>query len=238
VSFLTSRLPGLLAAAALAVGAGAARAQAPVPQNVMSLSATATSDVGLDLLSITFSTTREGADAAVVQSQLKLALDTALVEARRIAKPGLVDVQTGSFALYPRYAPKGGINGWQGTAQLVVEGRDMAAISQLASRITTLTIARTGYGLSREARERAEAETTAQAIARFRERAQQQSAQFGFAGYTIREVQVGTQESPPPMPVMAMRAKAMAAPPDEALPVEAGKTTVSTTVSGSVVMTR
>ncbi len=192
----------------------------------------------MDLLSITFSTTREGADAATVQSQLKQALDTALAEARRVAKAGQVDVRTGNFSLYPRYAPKGGVNGWQGSAQLVVEGRDMPAISELAGRIQSLTIARTAYGLSREAREKVEADTTAQAIARFRERAQAQATLFGFAGYTIREVQVGTQEPAVGAPVMAMRSKSLASAADEPLPVEAGKTDVTSTVSGSVVMTR
>lgn len=228
----------LLAAAILAAAlATAARAQAlPPAQNVMSLSASATADVTMDLLSISFSTTREGADAAVVQAQLKQALDAALTEARRVAKPGQVDVRTGNFSLYPRYAPKGGINGWQGTAQLTVEGRDMSAISQLAGRISTLTIGRVAYALSREAREKVEADTTAQAIARFRERAQQQATLFGFSSFQIREVQVGSQEPPMGVPISTLRMRAAAAPTDEALPVEAGKTTVSSTVSGSVQM--
>lgn len=228
------------AAAALATAAlqGAWAQTLPAPQNLMSLSATATAEVTMDLLSITFSTTCEGSDAAAVQTQLKQALDAALAEARRVAKPGQVDVRTGNLSLYPRYAPKGGINGWQGTVQLVVEGRDMPAISQLAGRITTLTIARVGQGLSREAREKVEADTTAQAIARFRDRAQQQSQLFGFSGYQIREVQIGTNEPQQPMPVQAMRAQAMASPAADALPVEAGKATVSTTVSGSVQMTK
>lgn len=218
--------------------APAARAQTPPPQNVMSLSATASAETTMDLLSITFSTTRDGPDAASVQSQLKQALDAALGEARRAARPGQVDVRTGNFSMYPRYAPKGGLNGWQGTVQLTVEGRDMTAISQLAGRITTLTIARVGHGLSREAREKIEGEITAQAIARFRERAQLQAQAFGFSGYQIREVQVGTQEPPMGMPVPVMRMSAAAAPAAEALPVEAGKTTVSATVSGSVQMTK
>jgi hypothetical protein len=137
----------LLAAALLALAAGAACAQTPLvttaaPANVVNLSASATVEVPKDQLTIVFSTTREGTDAAVVQGQLKQALDAALAEARKAARPGQVDVQTGNFSLYPRYSPKGGTNGWTGTAELVVEGRDMPAISQLAGRIGTLTIAR------------------------------------------------------------------------------------------------
>ena len=225
--------------ALLPLGGGPAAAQSvvapPPPQNVMSLRASATAEVTMDTLSITFSTSRDGLDAAGVQAQLRQALDSALAEARRVARPGQVDVRTGNFSLSPRYAAKGGISGWQGSVQLVVEGRDMQAISQLAGRVTTLSIARVSHSLSREAREKVEAETTAQAIARFRERAQAQAQLFGFSGYTIREVDVGTDGGPGP--VMAMRAAPAAAPMmAEALPVEVGKATVSAMVSGSVQM--
>jgi predicted secreted protein len=224
---------------ALSTLAAAVHAQSPIvtaapPQNVVMLSATATVEVPKDLLTVVFSTTREGADAALVQSQLKQALDTALAEARKAAKPGQVDVQTGNFSLYPRYTPKGGTNGWQGTAELVVEGRDMPAISQLAGRIQTLTIARTSFGLSREAREKVDADVTAQAIARFKARAEQVARQFGFAGWGLREVTVQGTDLPSGPPVMRAQAMRAAGAADESLPVEAGKTSVTATVSGSV----
>jgi len=71
----------------------------PTPDGVLGLTTTASVEVQKDVLAITFSTTKDGADANVVQSQLKQALDAALAEARRAAKPGEVDVQTGNFAL-------------------------------------------------------------------------------------------------------------------------------------------
>ena len=233
------RLPvSCVIAALVATFSGASAAQtAPVPQNVLTLSASASAEITMDLLSVTLSTTREAPEASAVQSQLKQALDAALAEARRVAKPGQLEVQTGNFSLYPRYSAKGGITGWQGRAELLIEGRDTQAIAQLAGRIQTLTIGRVAYGLSREARERVESEVTAQAITRFRERALAHTQQFGFTAYTLREVQVGTQD--PPMfasaPPMRMRTAAAA---DEALPVEAGKATVTATVSGSVQMSK
>ena len=188
-------------------------------------------------------TTREGADAQAVQSGLKQALDAALAEARKIAKPGQVEVQTGNFALFPRYGnpTKGGtptITGWQGSAELIVQGKDAAAIAALTGRVQTMTIARVGYTLSREAREKVEADATAQAIARWRAKAAQMSQQFGYTGFAVREVSVSTNEpggGPVPMVMMA-RAKTMAA--DESLPTEAGKGEVTATVSGSAQMTR
>lgn len=228
---------GLAAAAFMWSSTGFAVDAAP-PSGVVGLNASATAEVTKDLLTVAFSTTKEGADAGSVQTQLKQALDAALAEAKKAAKPGQLEVQTGNFSLYPRYAPKGGIAGWQGTAELIVEGRDMPAIAQLTGRISTLTIARVGYSLSRELREKTEGEVAAQAIARYRAKAAEYAKQFGFGGYTIREVNVGA-ESPPIAYAPMMRAKAMsAAQEDSSLPVEAGKGSVTVTVNGTVQMTK
>ena len=209
----------------------------PPPQGVVSLSASASIEVVRDLLTVTLSTTRESADAGTVQSQLKQALDAALAEAKRAARPGQLEVQTGNFSISPRYTNKGASNGWQGSAELVLEGRDMQAIGQLTGRITTLTIGRVGYNLSRELREKSEGEVSAQAIARYRAKAADYAKQFGYAGYSIREVNVNANEQMPPRGV-PMQMKAMAVASEEALPVEPGKGTVSVNVSGTVQMNR
>jgi predicted secreted protein len=244
VSRLWRRLVLALAATAFSLAAHAQLPPMPPPQNVVSLSASASLEVPKDWLSVSFSTTREGPDAAAVQSQLRQALETALAEARRVAKPGLLEVQTGGFSLFPRYAPAtpkqsaagqaGGISGWQGNTELIVEGRDTQAIAQLTARIQTLSIARVATSLSREAREKVEGEVTAQAITRFRTRAEAVSKQFGFAGYAVREVAV-SGDAPQAQPMMYARAMASRSGADESsLPVEAGKATVTVTVSGSV----
>ena len=206
------------------------------PLGVATLSSSATVEVDRDLLTITLSTSKDGADAALVQSQLKQALDAALVEARKVARPGQVELRSGAFTLAPRYTARGVTSGWQGTTELVVEGRDMPAIAQLTGRITTLTVARVGYGLSREIREAAEADVTAQAITRFRAQATSYAKQFGYAGYEIREVNIATVQPQPfgPRPMM-MQARAADAGA-EPLPIEAGKGSVTANVNGSVQM--
>jgi len=213
-----------------------ATAPAPVPQGVLSLNASASVDVPHDWMSLSFQAQREGSDAGQVQAQLKSALEAALAEARRVARPGQVELQTGGFSIYPRYGNKGQINGWQGSTRLTVEGRDMAAISQLAGRIGSMSIAGVGYSLSREAREQVEAQVTAQAIARFRARATDQAKAFGYAGYTVREVNVGLDQEGGGVPVPRVTMAAARMAEDAALPTEAGKGTVTATVNGSVQM--
>ena len=226
--------PSLLAIAAPSF------AQLAPPLGVLGLTASASAEVTKDLLSVTLSATREGSDANAVQMQLKQALDAALAEAKKAARPGQVEVQTGNFSLYPRYSngsstAKPAITGWQGSAELIVEGHDMAAIGQLTGRITTMTIARVGYRLSREASRKVEGDIAAEAIAAFRAKATTYAKQFGYGGYEIREVNLSTNESQNgPMPMM--RAQAMKASSEEALSVEPGKATVTATVNGTVQM--
>ncbi len=222
----------------LCVQGAAAQVVGPPPKNVLSLSAEASQEVMQDLLSVTLSTTKEGVDASGVQNQLRQALDAALAEARKAARPKLLEVRTGAFSIAPRYATKPGssgntISGWQGHAELVIEGSDTAAISQLAGRLGTLTVARVAFGLSREAHEPTEAEVAAQAIARFKGRAESYARQFGFGGYSLREVAVGSGDVGAATPSYRVRALATGVP-DESQPIEAGKSVVTVNVSGSI----
>ncbi|MDQ2927242.1 MAG: SIMPL domain-containing protein [Pseudomonadota bacterium] len=211
-------------------------AEPPASQGVLGLSASASIDIAKDVLSITFSTSREGTDANTIQAQLKQALDSALAEAKKAARPGQLDVQTGNFSLYPRYAEKGGISGWQGNAELIVEGRDIAGIGALAGRLTTLTIERVSFRLSREASQKVESDVAAEAIGRFRAKAADYAKQFGYATVTIREVNVTAGDSgfsPQPMARVASMSMSVSKSP---LSVEPGKATVTATVNGTVQM--
>ena len=204
------------------------------PLNIVQLSANAAVEVQQDILTINMSTTREAADANVVQTQLKTALETALGEAKKASSPGQLDVRTGNFSLYPRYTKDGKINGWQGTTELVLEGRDFAKISAAAGKIQTLTIGNVAFSLSREQRSKVEAEAQNTAIERFRAKAGDIAKSFGMGNYNVREVTVSAgDQGYPPRPRIAEMSLKMASA-DAAVPVEAGKSTVIVTVSGSV----
>lgn len=228
---------GLVATGTIVLSCAAAFAQPtvlPVPQNVVQLAASASIEVPQDLLTLNMSATREGADAATVQNQLKQALEVALAEAKKSVLPGQLDVHTGNFNLYPRYGRDGKITAWQGTTELVLEGRDFARISTTAGKIQTLTMGGVSFGLSREQRNRVEGDAQSMAIERFKAKAADIARSFGFAGYTLREVSVNTNDQGnvvrPRM--LAMEAKASSA--DAAVPMEAGKSSVVVTVSGTV----
>lgn len=222
---------------AAAVWLPAARAAEPTPPaNLLNLASSANLEVTKDLLSITLQAVREGPDSAAVQAGLKQALDAALVEARKAAAPGAMEVRTGNFSINPRFGKDGKTNGWQGSAELVLEGKDMQRVAQTAGKLNaTMNIVNVGQSLSRELAEKHEAEVTAQAIQKFRARATELARQFGFSGYTLREVSVQSGEgSPAPRPMYRMRADAMMSSAEAAVPIEAGKGLVTASVNGSV----
>lgn len=231
----------LIAAGALLVSASGLFAQTGGAgnelRNVVQLSATGTVEVQQDLLVLSLATAREGADAATVQTQLKQALDAALAEARRHAQPGQLDVRTGPFGLFPRYGKDSKITGWQGRAELVLEGRDFERITGTAAKIQSMSISNVAFGLSREARAKVEGDAQTQAIEQFKARAAELAKGFGFSGYSLREVAVNSNEMMPgPRPRMMAAEAKVGSFADAPVPVEAGKAQVIVNVSGSVQM--
>ena len=228
-----------IAACALAVCANGAFAQNmsnETLKNVAQLSASGSVEVQQDLLSISLTTSRDGLDAGSVQTQLRQALEAALTQARQSASPGQMDVRTGNFSLYPRYGKDGKINGWQGSTELVLEGKDFPRITAAAGKIQTLSMGGVSFALSREQRARVEGEAQAQAIERFKAKASEVSSAFGFGGYALREVSINTNDQSPTPRMRAMTMNAKSEMADAPVPVEAGKSTVLVNISGSVQM--
>lgn len=236
---LTTKLIAVCLITACTTGLYAQTMKHEATQNFAQLSASGTVEVQQDVLSISMNTTVGGVDAAAVQTQLKQALDSALTLAKQAQQglaPGLLDVRTGNFSLYPRYGKDGKINGWQGTTELVLEGKDFSRITAAAGKIQTLTLGNVSFALSREQRAKVEAEAQSLAIERFKAKALEVSKGFGFGGYTLREVSISAndQGSIPRPRMLAMAKSDMSA--ESSVPVEAGKSTVLVNVTGSVQM--
>ena len=206
------------------------------PKNVFQLSAQGSVEVRQDLLMLTLSADREGASAAQVQASLREALDAALAEVKKTAEPRQMDVQTGEFSVIPRYDRNNKINGWQGRASVLLQGRDFPRITAAAARAGAMTVSHVDFSLSREQRAQAQTEAQKQAIEAFRARAAEITRAFGFASYTLREVSVGNEndEFMPRAMYAAAPESASLLSKKAAVAVEPGTSTVRVTVSGSV----
>lgn len=228
----------IIAASALFIWATACFSQNIAPPDLtrrVTLSASASVQIAQDVLSLSLTAAREGADAQAVQTQLKAALDDALTLARREAKNSGIEVRTGRFGLFPRYDRNGKMTGWQGSVELLLQGRDFARMGEIAGKLQTLTVASASFGLTPEQRQGAETTAQSQAIAQFRQRATEAAKGFGYATYSLIEANIHSGDSGggrPPMMAMSARSVAAEAP----VPLEAGLTSVTVTVTGSVQM--
>jgi predicted secreted protein len=232
-----------VAACALPVAlslAPAARADTVVMQNqpsgVLSLTAQASADVQQDVVNITLFYEQEAQDPASLTDALNQRADAALKQAKGVAG---VSARTGSFSIYPSTDRDGRISAWRGRTEVVLESRDFAAASKLAGQMSsTMQVGNVAFSLSPETQRAAEEKLSSEAIASFRKQASASAQAFGYSGYTIREVNVGTNGvGPRPVMMMSMRAGGAEAKSAAPIPIEGGTSTVTVNVSGSVQMT-
>lgn len=231
-----SQIVGLGLLLGLAGQHATAQGSLPEVQQVLQLSASARQEVPQDWLSVVVRAQLDGSDPVALQNQLKSILDAAWTSLRPRLQPQQLEVHSGQFAIYPRHNNQGRVTGWQGQADLVIEGRDFAKVSQLAGNLPRMTVAQTDFSLSREGRQQLEAEVQSQAVQNFRQRAQALAKDFGFAGYTLRQVSVSSVDRPEPglQPRLMMAVDAASAPAQAPIPLVAGKEEVRITVSGSI----
>jgi len=210
--------------------------QAP-PSGVLSLSAQASAEVPQDVVNITLFYEQETQDASSLTTTLNQRADAALREAKGVDN---VTARSGSFTVYPSTDRDGKISAWRGRTEVVLESKDFAAASRLAGKMSnSMQVGNVTFSLSPEAERAAEQKLSSQAIASFRSEAQASAQAFGYSNYSIREVNVGHNGSSP-RPVMMMAARSMNADAKMSAPMalEAGTSTVTVNVSGSVQMSR
>lgn len=144
-----------------------------------------------------------------------------------------VRTQTAGTHAYPIYAKSGGrIESWRMRSEIALESGDVAALSELLGKLQgTLGVSGVTLLPSPETRRKAENEATLDAIAAFRARAQLAADALGKP-YRIKHLSLGSQGQRPPMPFL--RAAPMAAMEAASMPLEAGESQVTATVSGQI----
>ncbi len=199
----------------------------------MSLQAAASSEVMQDTVRISLSAEVDAPDQPTAGQRLTAALEAAV---KRAKGNGGIGGRTGGFNAWPNPDNKGKVTGWRGHGEIVLQSKDFARASALASKLSDKTaISNISFLLSREAREAEERKLLTQAAQAFRERALAAATAFGFSGYRIMRIELGGTGGPQPMaraPAPMMMAKAADARAD--VPLEAGEVTVTVSVNGTI----
>lgn len=218
-----------------AAQANAANAAAVDPRPRLNLDAAAYRDVVQDRIIVTLYAERESPQPAAGQAQVSALLNPVL---ERLRSHPELEVESTGYRTDPVWQ-QSRIVGWRTRASVQITASPSAEFNRLIGELaTTLNIQSVAHTLSRDARIAVEHELITEAIEAFHAKARTAAKALGFGSYEIREISIGGSGHFPPQPVPRMMARAASSDEAVPLPTSEGKTTVTTTVNGSVALVR
>ena len=224
--------PSLILALALALFAGAGFAHPEAPQyNRVSLNESAQTEVDNDLLVAVLFAQAEGRDAATPADEVNRMMDWAVTVARSHPEVKVQTLGYHSNALYN----KSTIRGWRVNQSLRLESRDSRLLGDLIAELQEqLQVQSIGYQVSDEQRRKHLDDLTAEALARFQDRATHIAKSLGRGGYRVVRLNINDSRQNP-MPVA--RAMMMEASTDRGVAparIEAGTQQMTISVNGEI----
>ncbi|RTZ40067.1 DUF541 domain-containing protein [Candidimonas sp. SYP-B2681] len=193
-----------------------------------SLQAEAGAEISQDTVKITLASEMSDTSQTAVAKALSKTLDSVMKDAK--GDPA-VKVSSGNYHVWPMNNEQGKITNWRGRGEIFLESQDFAAASELAGKLSDrMPIANLAFSVSPQARAKQEEALLSEAAQAFRDRAEALTKAFGFATYTVRNIDLGgagaRYESAPRMMSMAA---------DKAsVPLEGGTERVSVLIRGSI----
>lgn len=145
-----------------------------------------------------------------------------------------VTVKTGSQSTYPIYTQSRKIDGWRMRSELLIESKDFGMVSDLLGRLQQMRLAVGDITQlpAPETRRQAEDEAMREAIRAFQNRAGVVGEQLGKT-WQIKQMHIN-QGGGSPVPLMRGARAAMMAAEAAPAPIEAGESTITTSVSGQI----
>ena len=200
----------------------------------VSVSASATTSVANDRMYAWLRAEADNADPAKAAAEVNAKIGKAI--ARTKGTSG-VEVTTSGYTSY-QFTDKANVTRWRVQQSISLESADFTAMAALLTRLQSedlLVMSGMNFGVSREARTRAEDTLTQQAIKGWQSRAQAAAKGLGFEAWRVGRVSVQTGEPAfRPQPMMRMAAASAAAAPP--VNVEGGNTDITVTVTGDAVL--
>ncbi len=181
-----------------------------------------------DRMHAVLSTTAEDDNAARLADQINRTMDWAHKTAKTKTK---IEVRTGGYRTHPVY-DKDKIRRWRATQELILEASEFAElgglIGQLQERLQVTSI---NFSVSAEKRRAVEDDLITRSLEAFKLRAELVRKQFAAKGYRIVEVSINTGGG---QPVPLMRGLAMESASVAPPAIEAGTSTLTLIVGGTI----
>lgn len=196
------------------------------------LQAQARSEVAHDTVHIYLANEIAGDTQEAVAQKLTAAMKTATGRALKDAGDN-IKVKTGSFSVWPMNDKDGNISNWRARGEITLESKDFVAASELAAGLSDLmSVSSISFSVSPQARALEEQKLLEQAAQAFRDRAHALAEALGYAGYTLRTVDLGGAGVQYETAARGFAAPAMLKA--DSIPLEGGTETVTVSISGSV----
>ena len=228
---------GAALACALAALASGAAAQTPTvaPYPAVTVSAAATATVPNDHLQALLRAEAENASAAAAASEVNGIIAKALARAKatpavRIATAGYSTVQL---------SDKGKPSRWRVVQTVTVDSEDFPLAATLITQLQesdNLLLSGMNFSISEKARRQAEEALMRQAIASWKERAQQAVSALGYASWRTGHVTVQASDAARPFPMLRSAAPATAYGGGAPVAVEGGSSDVTVSVIGEALL--
>lgn len=206
-------------------------------RNLVDLSASATELVANEEIKVTLASERRGKDPSELAAQANedVAWATELVDKKQSVK-----LSSGNYQTFPLYTQGNQSKPtWQLVQEIVISSVSMEDVTQLLGELQSrLQIRNTQFSITPETRRKVENQLIEQAMQAFRERALVIGRAMPSADYEIVHIAVRTDTGNHPEMRMMGRAAAVQMEATSAMSaptVEAGQTSITVQVSGSVV---
>lgn len=197
---------------------------------VIALSAEASQPAANDLIRATVVAEATGTSPDALAQRINAQIAEGLNMAKRYPT---VKTRSGNTGTYPTYGKSNRIEGWHMRSELLIESRNIAAVSELLGQLQgALNVANLQQTPAPETKKSAENEAIVKAIEAFRARAQIVAEALGKS-YRIRELSVSTG-SHVPGPRLYQKAMFSASTDAAPMPIEAGESLITATVEGKI----
>lgn len=196
------------------------------------LSASASRPAANDMIRATMYSEASGKNPANVARQVNQEIAEALKVIK--ATTGGVTVKSGQQNTYPIYGQNQKIDSWRMRSELLLESKDLAAVSDLVGKLQQMRLALGSISQipSPETHQKVEEEATRDAIRAFQARAAVVADVFGKP-YRIKLLSVHQNGSVPSVPMLRLEGMS-AASASAPIPIEAGESLVTTSISGQI----
>ncbi len=198
--------------------------------NTVNLQAQAEREIPNDQMIVLLATEHEGSDTAELAAKINSDMQWTIEVTKKYPA---VDSQTKSYQTYPTYK-KQVVIGWRANQQIEIKSENIAALTELVGKLQEkLQVKQMSFSPTTETRVRFENELIEEAMQTFLARVEIVKKNMPVKNHRIINLNINAGRNQPPVIVAQrtmMKSMEMASAPS----VEAGKSKITVTVSGSV----